>query len=264
MEIGTLLGMIGGLGLVVLSISMKASILNFIDLPSIFIVFGGTIAATLNSFSLKSVINSQRTMIKLFFVHRIDVAATIREMVTISNMAKKQGKLALEKYKTNNEFTQKGLQLVADGMKGATLQALLELEMHSIDERHTEGQLILEKMGDLSPAWGMVGTLIGLVIMLLSLDDPSSIGPAMAVALLTTFYGVLWANLILLPSATKLEQRTKRELQEMKIIIEALVSISNNENPRLLTERLLGFLKASERAIILGEDKVAQAPPAKG
>ena len=128
------------------------------------------------------------------------------------------------------------------------MRSIMELERDVMEERHTESQAILEKMGELAPAWGMVGTLIGLVIMLLSLDDPSSIGPAMAVALLTTFYGALWANFILMPAASKLEQRTKKEVLNLNLMIETLMSIAETENPRLLQERLMGFLPPRERA----------------
>jgi chemotaxis protein MotA len=125
------------------------------------------------------------------------------------------------------------------------------LESETAEERHGESQLILEKMGDLAPAWGMIGTLIGLVIMLLNLDDPSSIGPSMAVALLTTFYGALWANFILLPAATKLEQRTKREMLNNNLIIEALVSVASDENPRMIQEKLLGVLPPKDRQAVI-------------
>lgn len=251
MDIATLIGVIVGTGLVLSSILLKASISNFVDASSMLIVFGGTVAATLNSFPLSSVLGAFKISIKIFTVHRIDLVQTLKDMIQISALARKEGPLALEKYQTTNEFLKKGLALVADGTKGPAVKKIMELERDTIEERHGESQLILEKMGELAPAWGMIGTLIGLVIMLLQLDDPSSIGPAMAVALLTTFYGAMWANFLLLPAATKLEQRTKREMLNDNLIIEALVSIAENENPRLLQERLLGALPSRERAAIL-------------
>ena len=160
--------------------------------------------------------------------------------------------MALEKYKTEDPFLKKGLGLVADGTKGDALKQILELERDFMEERHGDSQAILSKMGELAPAWGMVGTLIGLVIMLLKLDDPSTIGPSMAVALLTTFYGALWANFILIPAATKLELRTRNELVKFNLIIETMLSISELENPRLLQERLLGFLPPKERKTAIG------------
>ncbi|MBU2552441.1 MAG: MotA/TolQ/ExbB proton channel family protein [Proteobacteria bacterium] len=260
MDIATIIGVISGTGLVLASILLKASIVNFIDVSSIFIVFGGTFAATLNAFPLASVINAIKTSFKIFFGHRIDFVATLRDMLKVAVLARKEGMLALEKYKTDDMFLKKGLGLVADGTKGQVLREIMELERDITIERHEESQLILEKMGELAPAWGMIGTLIGLVIMLLSLSDPSSIGPAMAVALLTTFYGALWANFILLPAASKLEQRSKREALNTNLIIETLLSIADTENPRVLQERLLGFLPPKERQSALpgGKKKGAQ------
>lgn len=251
MDIATLIGVIVGTGLVLSSILLKASILNFVDTSSILIVFGGTIAATLNSFPLSNVLGAFKISIKIFMVHKIDLVETLKDMLKISALARKEGPLALEKYETGNEFLKKGLALVADGTKGTAVKNIMELERDTIEERHGESQLILEKMGELAPAWGMIGTLIGLVIMLLKLDDPSSIGPAMAVALLTTFYGAMWANFLLLPAATKLEQRTKKEMLNNNLIIEALISIAENENPRLLQERLLGALPSRDRQAVL-------------
>ena len=171
----------------------------------------------------------------------------LKEMILLASIARKQGAVAMEKYKTKDTFLKKAVTLSADGTNPEVLKSILELERDSIEERHVETQIILEKMGDLAPAWGMIGTLIGLVIMLLNLDDPSSIGPAMAVALLTTFYGAFWANFFLIPASTKLEQRTKRETINNNLVIETMVSIGQNESPLILQERLLGFQPTKER-----------------
>jgi chemotaxis protein MotA len=247
MDLATLIGVICGLILVLSSILLKASITNFIDISSILIVFGGTIASTLNAFPLNGVITALKTSIKVIFGHKVDFIGTFQEMLKIASMARKEGPLALEKYKTEDMFLKKGMGLVADGTRGEVLQRILELERDAIEQRHGEIQSILEKMGELAPAWGMIGTLIGLVIMLLKLDDPSSIGPAMAVALLTTFYGALWANFILIPAASKLEVRTKIEVQRLNLIIETMMSMAETENPRLLQERLLGLMTPKDR-----------------
>ena len=247
MDLGTIIGIVAGTALVLSAIMLKASVMNFIDPSSFLIVFGGTTAATLNAFPLPSVINALKTSVSILFGHRINFVGTLQEMIKIANMARKEGPLALEKYKTDDLFLKKGLTLVSDGTRGQVLKSILELERDITEERQMESQLILEKMGDLAPAWGMIGTLIGLVIMLLKLDDPSSIGPAMAVALLTTFYGAFWANFLLLPAASKLEQRSKQEILKTNLVIETLVSISETENPRLLQERLMGFLPPKDR-----------------
>jgi len=247
MDIGTIIGIVGGTVMLLAAILLKASLVNFIDLAGIFIVFGGTTASTLNAFPMQSVFHALRISIKIFFSHRIDYTGVLREMIKLSALARKNGPVAMEKYKTDDAFLKKALTLTADGTGGEVLRQILELEREAIEERHIESQVILEKMGDMAPAWGMIGTLIGLVIMLLNLSDPSTIGPAMAVALLTTFYGALWANFYLLPASSKLEQRTKKEIIKSNLIIETVVSISGNENPRILQERLLGFIPPRER-----------------
>lgn len=255
MDIATLIGIILGTGFVLGSILLKASILNFIDIASILIVVGGTVAATLNSFPMKSVIGAFKTSLKILFGHKVDHVKTLQDMLMIANLARKEGPLALEKFKTEDAFLKKGLMLVADGTRGPSLKSILELERDVLEDRHAEGQMILEKMGDLAPAWGMIGTLIGLVIMLLNLDDPSSIGPAMAVALLTTFYGALMANFLFFPAATKLEHRTGVEVVNINLMIETMLSISESENPRLLQERLLGFLPPKDRLAAIPDKK---------
>ncbi len=247
MDIGTLIGIVSGTAMILVAILLKADLVNFFDPAGILIVFGGTTAAILNSFPMQAVFHAFKISIKIFFSHRIDYTAVLKEMITLAAIARKKGPIALEQYKTEDMFLKKALSLVADGTSGPLLREILELERDSVEERHIESQLILEKMGDLAPAWGMIGTLIGLVIMLLNLNDPSTIGPAMAIALLTTFYGAVWANFYLLPASSKLEQRTKKEIIKSNLIIETMVSISGNENPRILQERLLGFLPSGER-----------------
>jgi len=264
MDIGTLIGIVGGSAMVLVAIMLKAGLDSFIDPASILIVFGGTTAATLNSFPMKSVFHAFKISVKIFFSHRIDYTAVLKEMITIAAIARKKGVVVLDQYKTEDVFLKKALTLAADGTTGKVLRQILELERDAVEERHIESQIILEKMGDLAPAWGMIGTLIGLVIMLLNLNDPSTIGPAMAIALLTTFYGALWANFYLLPASTKLEQRTKKEIIKSSLIIETMVSISGNENPRILQERLLGFLPSGERKNALPVRKKKEAKKLAG
>jgi chemotaxis protein MotA len=196
---------------------------------------------------MQGVFHAFKISIQIFLSHRIDYTHILKEMIKLSAIARKKGLFTIEQYKTEDTFLKKALTLTADGTDKKVIRQILELERDAIEERHIESQLILEKMGDLAPAWGMIGTLIGLVIMLLNLSDPSTIGPAMAVALLTTFYGALWANFYLLPASNKLEQRTRKEIIKNNLIMETMVSISGNENPRILQERLLGFIPSRER-----------------
>ena len=263
MDIGTLIGVIGGSVLVLLAILLKADFSSFFDLTGVIVVFGGTIAATLNSYPMQSVINAFKTSIKIFFSHRIDYIAILKEMIKLASIARKNGAVALEQYKTNDSYLKKALTLVADDTKPTIVKQILELERDAIEERHAESQQILEKMGDLAPAWGMIGTLIGLVIMLVNLADPSTIGPAMAVALLTTFYGAFWANFYLLPAANKLELRTKKEMLKSSLVIETMVSISSRENPRILQERLLGVLPPRDRRKAVPSAGKKKAPAQK-
>jgi chemotaxis protein MotA len=226
---------------------MSASLSNFADIPSVLIVVGGTMASALNSYNMKSLFAALKVMIRVLFGHKINYLETMQEMLKIATVARKEGPLALEKYTTEDPFLRKGLMLVADGTKGESLRSILELERDAKIERHEEGQSIIQKLSELAPAWGMIGTLIGLVIMLLNLKDPDSIGPSMAIALLTTFYGAILANFIFIPAATKLDQRTKSEVLNTNLMIETLASIAESENPRLLQEKLLGYLPPKER-----------------
>ena len=247
MDLGTLIGIVSGTAMVLVAILLKADLVCFFDPAGLLIVFGGTTAATLNAFPMQAVFHAFKISIKIFFSHRIDYTAVLKEMITVAAIARKKGLVVMEKYQTEDLFLKKALTLAADGTSGEVLRQILELERDAVEERHVESQLILEKMGELAPAWGMIGTLIGLVIMLLNLNDPSTIGPAMAIALLTTFYGAFWANFFLLPAANKLEQRTKKEIIKNNLVIETIASVSGNENPRILQERLLGFLPSGER-----------------
>jgi len=207
MDIGTIIGIAVGLILVLVSILLKGSILAFIDPASILIVIGGTCSATLVAFPIKSVMGAIKASVSIFFQHRIDHLETVRTLLKAAEMVRKEGPLGLEKFKTNDQFMKTAFALVADGYKTEDLRHVLIIEMEAATARQEEVVNVLEKMAELAPAWGMIGTLIGLVIMLLNLSDPQSLGPAMAVALLTTLYGALWANLILTPSAAKLEER---------------------------------------------------------
>ena len=157
MDFATIIGVVSGLGLVLSAILLKASITNFVDVAGIFIVFGGTTAAILNSFPLASVLNAFKSSVKIFFAYQINYVAILREMLILSRLARKDGPLALEKHKTADHFLKKGLALVADGTKGKVLREILILERDALEERHAETQIILEKMGELAPAGGWSG-----------------------------------------------------------------------------------------------------------
>ena len=248
MDIGTLLGIVGCLALVVGGILLGGSLLAFVDLPSILIVIGGVTLVTFVMFPMKTVFNSFKVGMKTFFAKTPDPSQVIRQIVDLANLARRESLVALEKTSVDNEFLRKGVLLVADGTEESLLRSILETEIAFMRRRHSYGQSIFKSMGNMSPAFGMIGTLIGLINMLGNLDDPSNIGPAMAVALLTTFYGAIMANVFFLPMATKLEARSAEEALYMEIIVEGVVSILHGENPRILQDKLEAFLNPALRS----------------
>lgn len=250
MDLGTILGIVVGLTLVLVSIVLKGNLVTFMDVASLLIVVGGTFAATFVAFPMSAVMGAMKSSASIFFQHRIDHVATVRELLQAADKARKEGNLALESFKTNNEFTKTAFGLVADGYRPEDIRDVLRIEMDAMVSRQEEVIKILEKMSDLAPAWGMVGTLIGLVLMLVNLSDPSSLGPAMAVALLTTLYGALWANLLLSPAASKLEDRSEKEAEDHQLILEGAMGMARNENPRAIQQRLLGFMPPEDRSAL--------------
>jgi chemotaxis protein MotA len=179
---------------------------------------------------------------KAFFVQAQKPQEVLNRLVTLAVKARKESVLALEGENFDYPFLKRAVRLVVDGVDQKSLRQILEIEIGSLKERHYLGQQVFEQMGMLAPAFGMIGTLIGLVKMLKTLSDPSSIGPAMAIALITTFYGALYANLVCIPFAKKLEQRSRDEVFNMEIIVEGVVAISQKENPNVVKEKLNSFL----------------------
>ncbi|ABW19034.1 motility protein A [Alkaliphilus oremlandii] len=249
MDLATILGIFIGMFFVIQGITQEGSIWNFIDMSSIYITFGGMIAATLVGFPLQNVLAAFKIGGKAFFNKADDPKAIIAQINTLANIARKEGLLALEEAsgQIDEPFLKKGAMLIVDGTDPELVRNLLETELSFIEERHRNGQAIFEALGANAPAFGMVGTLIGLVNMLKKLDDPSAIGPSMAVALITTFYGSLFANLIFLPMATKLKLKSREEILRKEIMVEGLLSIQAGENPRIIEEKLKAFLPPKER-----------------
>ncbi len=244
MDIATIVGVISGLGLITASIFLGGDIRIFVNIPSMMIVGGGTLAATLIAYPLKEVFRVFKVMIKVFKMEKQDYTGLINELVRLATVAKQKGVLALEaeSKRVKHPLLKQGLQMLSDGFPQNTMIKILVGEITTMQERHKVGRQIFSEMGKFAPAFGMIGTLIGLVQMLASLNDPSSIGPKMAVALITTFYGALLANVLFLPMATKLKRRSEIETIEMKLMIEALVAIAEGENPKVMVDRLKVFL----------------------
>ena len=249
MDITTFVGLIAGIFLVISSIVAGGGGTIFVDVPSLLITVGGAIAATAIAFPLREVLRVFKVVGKTFFIKPQDPNEVIKNVVKFAMLARREGILALEDSAStlDDAFMKKGLQLAVDGTAPDALKNILEIESGSIEERHAAGQDILGFLGDAAPAFGMIGTLIGLVLMLSSLEDPSQIGGGMAVALITTFYGAVLANLFFIPMGFKLKIRTKEEILVKTLVIEGVMSIQSGDNPRLVEEKLKAYLPPSLR-----------------
>jgi chemotaxis protein MotA len=246
-DLATLIGLIGGFGLIIGTIAMGTSAMLFLNPPSVLIVVGGTIAATLIKFPLGQFLGAFKVALKAFVFKLAPPAELIDRAVSLSTVARKGGLLALENEPVEDPFFKRGIQLSVDGHDPEFVRKMLTQDMNLTIERHEKGQSIFKAIGDSAPAMGMIGTLIGLVQMLASMDDPKSIGPAMAVALLTTLYGAIIANLFALPIADKLAVRSAEERLNKSLIIESISGIQEGQNPRVVEELLKTFLPGSQR-----------------
>ncbi len=249
MDIATLLGTVSAFGLVLIAIVMGGGLSLFINVPSLMIVVGGTLGATMINYPLKDLLGALRVVKNVFLSKTASVEKIVEQFVGFGNKSRREGILSLEEDVKNIEdvFLKKGLQLSVDGLEPGSIQNILETEIEFLRERHQLGAEIFSTMGTFAPALGMIGTLIGLVQMLQSMDDPSTIGPAMAVALLTTFYGSLIANLVCMPIAGKLKTRSKEEALAKEMITEGVISLTKGENPRILEQKMLAFVSPSQR-----------------
>lgn len=248
MDIATIIGLLAGLGLIAGTIVMGGNVGGFVDVPSLIVVVGGTMAATMVMFPLGLVLGSISVALKAFLFKMPSAAAAVREIVKLADVARKEGLVALEKVQVGDPFLQKGVIMVANGSEKAQVRGCLDAEVEAMLLRHERGQNVFKGMGMLSPAFGMIGTLIGLVQMLQTLDDPASIGPSMAVALLTTFYGAVMANLIFLPIAKKLEDRSREEQFYKEMITAGVMSLINGEHPMDIQDKLSSYLSPRVRA----------------
>lgn len=247
MDIGTLVGILLGFGLILGSILMGPEPSGFLDAPSMMIVVGGTFAATLISFPLEEMLQAFKASVKTFLVKRTLPAEVVDTMVQVAELSRREGLLALERVQTDNMVLKKALQLIADSADPGLINDTMSLEISSMKRRHNISISVLSRMGGLGPAMGMIGTLIGLVQMLSQLSDPASLGPAMAIAIITTFYGSLIANMIFNPLSAKLQSRSAQEAMNLMIIFEGAKSILENNNPRFVYEKLSSFLPPKDR-----------------
>lgn len=253
MDLATLIGLLGGFAVMIGSIILGGSPQMFIDMPSVYIVFGGTIAVTLMRFPMSTCFRSFKVALNAFRHKAEQPIAIIKQAVELAGVVRREGLLALENQKVDNTFFAKGLRLCVDGLEPEFVRKVLTEDMEKTIERHEGGQAMFKSIGDAAPAMGMMGTLIGLVAMLANMNDPKAIGPAMATALLTTLYGSAIANLMALPVADKLALRTGQETLNKSLIIESIGSIQEGRNPRVMEELLMSYLPGSTAQPSKGE-----------
>ena len=262
MDIATLLGLLVCFGFVVFGIvngdnGLDFTVIpHFIDIPSVFITIGGAFACMLMSCSLKEYVSNLKAYTLVFKEPKYDTQSIIGKIINLSNVARKEGLLSLEEAASDldDDFMKKGILLIVDGTDPELVRGIMETELACIEDRHNKIIGFYEQFAAMGPAWGMIGTLLGLVNMLYNMQDSSKIGPAMAVALLTTLYGSLIANWICIPAATKLKKNSASEVLVKEIMIEGLLSIQAGENPRVIEEKLKSFLAPSERAAASSDD----------
>lgn len=253
MDLASLLGIVLCAGVVLFGIIQGAGGLSglpyFFDLPSLLITLGGAFCCVLAGKTMPDYINGLKSIKLVFQVPQYDLPQVIRKIIELSNVARKEGLLALEEASAelDDAFLRKGVLLIVDGTDPELVRGILETEMGSIDERHKKNITFWLDLAGMGPAWGMIGTLIGLIIMLQNMDDPSSIGPSMAVALITTMYGSILANWICTPVSQKLAVNNNAEMTIKEVMIEGLLSIQAGENPRVIEEKLKSFLSPAEK-----------------
>jgi len=247
LDLATLIGLIGAFGIVLASIMTGGSASTFINMPSLAVVLGGTVMVTMMKFSLSKFLSATSIAVKAFLHKPTSPADLIETSVGLAKTARQGGLLALEDAEVPDEFMKSGLTLLIDGHPADIVRAMLTKDLNLTLQRHSDGQDIFKAIGDVGPAMGMIGTLIGLVQMLANMDDPKQIGPAMAVALLTTLYGAILANMFALPIADKLSVRSREENNSKSLIIDALLSIQGGQNPRVIQNMLETYLPKSQR-----------------
>lgn len=247
MDLATLLGMVGAILIVLAAILTGGSALVFINIPSILIVLGGTFAVVMIKFSLKHFFGAFKVAVRAFIFKLESPDELITQIVELANIARKEGMLALEEQEISNPFLNQGIQMLIDGNDREVINTVMTKDLQHTVDRHKWGAKVFSATGDVAPAMGMIGTLIGLVQMLSSMDDPKAIGPAMAVALLTTLYGAMLANMIALPIADKLELRKREESIVKAICIDGVLAIQEGQNPRIIESMLKAYLAPSQR-----------------
>jgi len=247
MDFASFIGILSGISLVLAAILLDGDLSCFINLPGMMIVVGGTLATTLLSFRYRDVMAAFRAAWFVFTEPENSPNDTVATMVRLCALSRREGLMRLGEVKTESRFLKKACQLIADSSEQQIIQAALRTEIDSLKLRHFVVQDIFRRMGAIAPAFGMIGTLIGLVQMLGRMSDATTIGPAMAVALLTTFYGSMLSTMFFLPVAGKLKARTVAQVITLEIIFQGAVSILENNNPTMVYEKLSSYVPERHR-----------------
>ena len=253
MDIASLVGFIVAGGLVLGSIAMGSAPMSaFIDVPSIMIVIGGSIAAAMMSVPLKTMLRAPFVLKKAFLNKQANVGELIDQIVSLAETARRDGLLALEGRveEINNPFIKLGVQMAVDGTRPEVMEDILRTEITAISTRHKENKVVLDQLGRFAPAYGMIGTLMGLIMMLSNMSDPSSIGAGMAVALITTLYGAIISNVFFIPFADKLSFISKQEQVSLDVVLRGIMAIQSGENPRVIQQKLMTFLPPAQRRTV--------------
>jgi chemotaxis protein MotA len=253
MDIATVVGLVAVIGLILGAIltAPGAKLGAFIDVPSLLVVIGGAIAATMISFPLRNLLGTFKVMFKVFLNKQENVTALIGQIVSLAETARRDGLLALESRvaEIENSFIVLGIQMAVDGTRPEVIEDIMRTEIDAVATRHRDGKGIMDQLGRFAPAFGMIGTLMGLIIMLGAMgENPDGIGAGMAVALITTLYGAIVSNAVFLPFAEKLAFINKQELLAMEIVIRGIMGIQSGENPRVIEQKLNTFIPPKLRA----------------
>lgn len=247
MDIATIIGVVFGSVILFAAIFLGGKVLLFLNLPSILIVGGGVIATAFIRFSMAEVIGSIKVAANAFFVRPSEPREVIEELVNLAHVARKNGLIVLEQQPIRDPFLKRAIMFCVDGHESEFIEEVLRRDVSLTVERHEVGQNVFRGMGESAPAFGMIGTLVGLVQMLANMRDPAAIGPAMSVAVLTTLYGVVLAHLFFIPLADKLALRSQEEERNRRLIIGGVLGILKGLNPRVMEEFLETFLPPKQR-----------------
>ena len=247
MDLATLLGLVGAMGVVMAAIITGGSPIIFMNIPSILIVLGGTALVVMMKFTLGQFFGAFKVAARAFMFKLDEPEELITKVVELATIARKEGMLALENAEISNEFLRDGVRMLIDGNNREVVSAVMSKDLQQTIDRHKWGSKVFSATGDVAPAMGMIGTLIGLVMMLSNMNDPKSIGPAMAVALLTTLYGAVLANMVAIPIADKLDLRKAQEGRIKAMCIDGVLAIQEGQNPRIIESMLKAYLEPKER-----------------